>query len=62
MLSVLGSGLFNVGCALSQTYGAMVVCRCFAAAFLSPGMALGSGVVVETFFKKDRGRFMGIWT
>lgn len=61
-ISTIGAGLFNVGCALSKTYGAMAACRCLCAFFLSPAIAIGSGVVVETFFKRERARHVGIWT
>ena len=62
VLSLLGSCVFNVGCARAGSYGSMAVCRAFVAAFISPASAIGSAVVVETFFKRDRARYMGIWT
>jgi len=62
LLSTLLSGVCNVGCAVSQSYGAMMACRCLVAFFISPAIAIGSGVVVELFFKSERGRYMGIWT
>lgn len=62
LISTICSGLFNIGCALSPTYGAMMVCRCFGAFFIAPPIAIGSGVVVETFFPAQRGQKMGIWT
>ena len=62
LISTLCSGLFNIGCALSPTYGAMMVCRCFSAFFIAPPIAIGTGVVVETFFAQQRGQKMGIWT
>lgn len=40
----------------------MAVCRAITAFFISPAAAIGSGVVKETFFKKDRAKYMGIWT
>ncbi|KAL9095843.1 MAG: hypothetical protein Q9165_001840 [Trypethelium subeluteriae] len=54
--------LFNIGCAKSTTYTSLAVCRAFTSFFISPAIAIGSGVVTETFFKKERGRYMGIWT
>jgi MFS family permease len=60
--SLIGSLAFNIGCAKSQTYGAMAACRALSAFFISPPVAVGSAVVVETFFKRERARFMGIWT
>lgn len=62
LVSAIGSLLFNVGCALSHTYTSMAVCRAFTAFFISPAIAIGSGVVTETFFKRERGKYMGIWT
>ncbi|KAF2755489.1 MFS multidrug transporter [Pseudovirgaria hyperparasitica] len=62
LVSVALSGICNVGCAVSPNYAAMAACRCLVAFFICPAIAIGSGVVVETFFKKDRGRFMGVWT
>lgn len=29
---------------------------------LTTSPAIGSGVVMETFFKKDRAKYMGVWT
>ena len=62
LISTLGSMLFNIGCAKSTTYTSLAVCRAFTSFFISPAIAIGSGVVTETFFKKERGRYMGIWT
>ncbi|KAI9708830.1 MAG: hypothetical protein M1820_003785 [Bogoriella megaspora] len=62
LISTIGSMLFNIGCAKSNTYGSLATCRAFSAFFISPPIAIGSGVVTETFFKKDRGKYMGIWT
>jgi hypothetical protein len=30
--------------------------------FISPAAAIGSAVVTETFFKKERAKYMGVWT
>ncbi|KAI9656193.1 MAG: hypothetical protein M1821_004855 [Bathelium mastoideum] len=62
LISTLGSMLFNIGCAKSTTYSSLAVCRAFTSFFISPAIAIGSGVVTETFFKKERGRYMGVWT
>lgn len=62
IISLIGALCFNCGCAKTHTYAAMATCRAFAAFFICPASAIGSAVVVETFFKKDRGRYMGIWT
>lgn len=40
----------------------MAACRALTAFFISPAAAIGSAVVTETFFKKERGRYLGIWT
>ncbi|KAF2770298.1 MFS general substrate transporter [Teratosphaeria nubilosa] len=61
-ISTIGALLFNVGCALSHSYGAMATCRAFCAFFISPAIAIGSGVVTETFFKKERAKYIGVWT
>ncbi|KAI4950949.1 hypothetical protein J4E86_007458 [Alternaria arbusti] len=62
IISLIGSLVFNVGCAKSQTYAAMAACRALQSFFISPPNAIGSAVVVETFFKRERAKFMGIWT
>jgi MFS family permease len=62
LVSLIGSLAFNIGCANTHTYTSMAICRAFVAFFISPAAAIGSAVVVETFFKKDRARYMGIWT
>ncbi|KAF2638534.1 MFS general substrate transporter [Massarina eburnea CBS 473.64] len=62
LISLLGSMLFNIGCAKTDSYASMATCRAFAAFFICPASAIGSAVVVETFFKNERAKFMGIWT
>jgi MFS family permease len=62
LLSLICSLAGNVGCAVSPSYSTMGLCRAITAFFISPALALGSGVVAETFFKKERARYMGIWT
>ncbi|KAH7408653.1 major facilitator superfamily domain-containing protein [Phaeosphaeria sp. MPI-PUGE-AT-0046c] len=62
IISLIGSLAFNIGCAKSQTYGAMAACRALQSFFISPPNAIGSAVVVETFFKKERAKYMGVWT
>ncbi|KAJ5880480.1 uncharacterized protein N7473_011533 [Penicillium subrubescens] len=52
----------NIGCANSHSYGTMGLCRAITAFFISPAAAMGSAVVAETFFEKDRARCMGYWT
>jgi MFS family permease len=62
LFSLLASLICNIGCAKSPGYGSMAACRALVAFFISPAAAIGSAVVTETFFKKDRGRYMGVWT
>ncbi|OBT90698.1 hypothetical protein VE02_00518 [Pseudogymnoascus sp. 03VT05] len=62
LLSLICSLLGNIGCAKSPDYNSMSVCRAIVAFFISPPAAIGSAVVMETFFKKERARYMGIWT
>lgn len=61
LLSLLASGLGNMACALSGTYGVLMFFRVVVAFFISPASAIGSAVVAETFLKKDRARYIGIW-
>jgi MFS family permease len=46
----------------APSYASMAVCRAIVAFFISPAAAIGSAVVAETFFRKDRARYMGVWT
>ena len=62
IISLIGSLAFNIGCAKSTTYASMAACRALQSFFISPPNAIGSAVVVETFFKNERGRYMGVWT
>ncbi|KAJ7651382.1 putative sugar transporter [Roridomyces roridus] len=62
LLSLLCSLAGNIGCAKSPTYNTMALCRAITAFFISPASAIGSAVVSETFFKRKRATYMGIWT
>ncbi|KAJ5226583.1 uncharacterized protein N7469_006589 [Penicillium citrinum] len=62
LISLICSLIGNVGCAESHTYATMGLCRAITAFFISPAAAIGSAVVAEVFFKKDRARCMGYWT
>ena len=62
LLSLICSLVCNVGCAKSPDYASTAACRALTAFFISPASAIGSAVVTETFFKKDRARYMGVWT
>jgi MFS family permease len=57
-VSTLGSGFFNVGCALAHSYGSLMALRILQAFFISPGIAMGQAVVVESFFARERARKM----
>ncbi|RKU41670.1 hypothetical protein DL546_004486 [Coniochaeta pulveracea] len=58
LLSLVG----NIGCAKSPSYSTMAFCRAITAFFISPALSIGSGVVMESFFKQERARYIGIWT
>lgn len=62
LISVLGSLVCNIGCAVAPGYGSMAACRALVALFIAPPIAIGSGIVTETFFRKDRGKYIGVWT
>ena len=62
LISLACSLIGNIGCAESHSYATMGLCRAITAFFISPAAAIGSAVVAETFFKKDRARCMGYWT
>ena len=62
IISLIGALVFNIACAKTKTYAAMAACRAFCAFFICSPSAIGSAVVIETFFKEDRARYMGIWT
>lgn len=62
LLSLICSLVCNIGCAKSNSYASLAACRALVAFFISPASAIGSAVVMETTFKKDRARYMGIWT
>lgn len=61
LLSLVVSGLGNVACAVSGSYGLLMFFRVVVAFFISPASAIGSAVVAETFLKKDRAKYIGIW-
>ena len=39
-----------------------MVCRVLEAFFISPPIGIGTAVVTELFFKRERAQKMGIWT
>ncbi|KAB8231308.1 putative MFS multidrug transporter [Aspergillus alliaceus] len=62
LLSLILSCVCNIGCAKSPDYASMAACRALVSFFICPAMAIGSAVVAETFFRRERARYMGIWT
>ncbi|KAJ7610226.1 major facilitator superfamily domain-containing protein [Roridomyces roridus] len=62
LISLLFSIAGNIGCAKSPNYATMGLCRAIAGFFISPAAAIGSAVVSETFFKRERATYMGVWT
>lgn len=62
LISLICSLVGNIGCANSHSYATMALCRAITAFFICPAAAIGSGVVVETFFQNDRAKHMGVWT
>ncbi|RFU24184.1 hypothetical protein B7463_g12154, partial [Scytalidium lignicola] len=62
LISTLGSLVCNIGNAKSHTYAAQMVTRMLCGFFISPAIAISSAVVTETFFAKERGEKMGVWT
>ncbi|KAF2107471.1 major facilitator superfamily domain-containing protein [Lophiotrema nucula] len=62
LISLVGSLVGNIGCAVCPSYGTMGLCRAITGFFICPAAALGSGVVAETFFKRQRAYYLGIWT
>ncbi|KAF9886615.1 hypothetical protein FE257_011255 [Aspergillus nanangensis] len=62
LLSLICSLVCNIGCAKSPDYASTAACRALQAFFISPASSIGSAVVMETYFKKDRARYMGVWT
>ncbi|PSK54742.1 hypothetical protein B9Z65_3831 [Elsinoe australis] len=62
LLSLVCSLAGNIGCAVSNSYATQALCRAIVAWFISPAAAIGSAVVAETFFKRERAKYMGVWT
>ncbi|RLL99162.1 hypothetical protein CFD26_105262 [Aspergillus turcosus] len=62
LISLICSCICNIGCAKSPDYASLAACRALQAFFISPASAIGSAIVMETTFKKDRAKYMGIWT
>ncbi|KAF1981651.1 synaptic vesicle transporter [Aulographum hederae CBS 113979] len=59
---VFVSLICNIGSALSKTYGQLIACRAIGGFFIGAAIGMGSATVVETYFSRERGKYMGIWT
>lgn len=62
LLSLICSLICNIGCAKSPDYASQAACRAVGAFFICPPSAIGTAVVTECFFKRDRARYIGAWT
>ncbi|TAQ88454.1 hypothetical protein B7494_g3225 [Chlorociboria aeruginascens] len=62
LVSTFGSMICNIGCAESHSYASQMISRILVAFFICPAMSIGSAVVTETFFARERAQKMGIWT
>lgn len=58
LISAPGGGLFNIGCALTTSFGAQITTQILVSILLSPSLAMGGAVVTETFFTHERARKM----
>lgn len=50
----------GVGCALSTSYGPLLVARIFVGIGTSPGMGIGASVVADLYYMHERGRYLGL--
>lgn len=62
LVCTLCTAVCNIGCAKSNTYAAMLICRILGSLFISAPIALGPPVVVEMYPEHERGYKLGIWT
>ncbi|KAJ5164174.1 Translation elongation/initiation factor/Ribosomal beta-barrel [Penicillium coprophilum] len=62
LISTLFTAVCNVGCAESQSYAPMLVCRILGSLMLGAPIALGPPVVMETFAEHERGIALGTWS
>lgn len=62
LISTICSMVCNIGNARSHNYASQAITRILVAFFISPAGAISSAVVTETFFARERGQKMGIWT
>jgi MFS family permease len=52
----------NIGGGYASSYGTLMVARIFQALGISSGYVVGSAVVVDVFWQRERGAKTGIWT
>lgn len=62
LISLICSMAGNIGCGYCPSYATLAICRAIVAFFISPAAAIGSVVVTESFFRRQRPRYLGIWT
>lgn len=61
-MSTLASCVCNIAGARCTTYASQITTRVLLSVFICPPLAIGSPIVVETFFAHERAAKMGIWT
>ncbi|ODQ66882.1 MFS general substrate transporter [Nadsonia fulvescens var. elongata DSM 6958] len=61
LASVLGAMAFNIGGGFCSTYGQQMALRALTAFFISPSAAVGSVIVTELCFSRERGQKTGWW-
>ncbi|KAL6889948.1 putative MFS transporter [Trichoderma evansii] len=62
LISVLGSGVCNIGGAVCTSYGSQMATRILTSIFISPPLGSGVGVVTDLFFAHERAQKVGWWT
>ncbi|OBT51795.1 hypothetical protein VE04_08105, partial [Pseudogymnoascus sp. 24MN13] len=62
VISMLLSLVANIGGGYASSYGTLMVARIFQALGISSGYVVGSAVVVDVFWQRERGAKTGIWT
>ncbi|KAJ5513525.1 Translation elongation/initiation factor/Ribosomal beta-barrel [Penicillium fimorum] len=62
LISTLFTAVCNIGCAESQSYTPMLVCRILGSLMLGAPIALGPPIVMESFAEHERGLALGTWS
>lgn len=62
LASTLGSFACNIGGSYCHSFGTQFITRLLAAFFISPPLGIGSAVVTEVFFSRERAQKIGWWT